>query len=107
MIHKEILTRMLKAHTARYIVVKTKYTDSHIEVLMGSQKDRGRYKWIAESNNESWDNLNKDPEARRSHIDGGDLFPRVFFLADSLINELFTWIQTRDLTITDIEVPKI
>jgi hypothetical protein len=103
---KEVLRHILKIHIARYIVVETKYTAHHIELLSGTCKDRGRYKWIAETKVDAWDNVERDDEARRSHVDGGDLFPRVYFFDDSLCNELFMWLKVRNLAVTDITTPK-
>lgn len=90
----------------RYFVVKTKFTDHHIERT--NYTDRGRWKWIAETNMAAWDAMDKnDEEARRSHIDGGDLFPRLYFNDDCFLKEFNTWLAVRGLDITDIVVPEI
>lgn len=103
--HQDILRAMLTTQQY-YIVVESKFTKHHIEKLMGSCKDRGRWKWIAETNMEAFDTKVDKEEAQRSHIDGGDLFPRVFFKDESLITELFAWFAARDLQVTDITTPK-
>jgi hypothetical protein len=105
--YKEVLKKLLTSQAFYYITVETKYTIHHIERLMGSCKDRGRYKWIAEMKVDCWKSMSKDDEAKRCHIDGGDCFPRLFFTADSMCNELFAWLQMRSLEVTTIESPKI
>jgi len=90
-----------------YIVIDTKYTRLHIERLMGSCSDRGRWKWIAETKTDAYEEHPLSVEASRSHIDGGDMFPRLYFLDDSLCNEIFSWLHKRNLEIIDVRVPKI
>lgn len=102
--HEEILKVLLKKQKI-YIIVKTLFTIHHIEKLLGSVRDRGRWKWIAETDMKAFDK--KDiPESNRSHIDGGDLFPRLYFNDDCFLKEFFSWLKVRDLKITDITVPK-
>lgn len=88
-----------------YIVVKTKFTEHHIERT--TYTDRGKIKWIAETRMEAFDAMRDNEEARTSHIDGGDLFPRLYFHKDSFLKEFFTWLKIRGLTITDITKPPI
>ena len=104
--NEQILKAILSRQVAAYIVVETKYTTHHIERLMPTAKDRGRYKWIAEMKVEAWDDAERSDEARRSHIDAGDLFPRLYFLDDSLCNELFMWLKMRDLEVINITTPR-
>lgn len=105
MTHQEIFKQMLRLQVARYIVIETKYTEHHIERT--NYQDRGRYKWIAETKPNYWENVDKDKEAQRSHVDGADLFPRLYFLDESMVNELFAWLSARGLEVTDIKTPKI
>lgn len=90
-----------------YIVIETKYTMLHIERLMGSCSDRGRWKWIGETKIDAYEERPIWEEASRSHIDGGDMFPRLYFLDDSLCNEIFAWLHKRNLEIIDVRMPKI
>lgn len=104
---EDIFRRLLKSQQM-YIVIDTKFTKLHIERLMGSVRDRGRWKWIAETNLDAYDAMAaKEEEARRSHVDNNDLFPRLFFNDECLIQEVFSWLKVRDLTVTDITTPKI
>ena len=56
-----------------YIVVKTQFTEHHIERT--NYTDRGKIKWFAETRLEAFDAMKDNEEARRSHVDGADLFP--------------------------------
>jgi hypothetical protein len=103
--HKEILMGLLRSQKY-YIVINTKFTINHIEKLSGSVRDRGRWKWISENNLDYYKSLTI-PEAQRSHIDNGDLFPRLYFNNECLVTEFFSWLSVRELTITDITTPKI
>lgn len=103
----EVCAHLMNTHTIFYIVIKTKYTTHHIERLMASCRDRGRWKWIGETNSEAYYESGTNEEARTSHIDGGDLFPRIYFLRDSFINEFREWLNIRNLKITNIEAPKV
>jgi len=87
-----------------YIVVKTKFTIHHIERT--NYTDRGKIKWIGETEFHAFKEMDHDEEARLSHIDGCDLFPRLYFHKDSFLKEFFTWLNIRGLTITDITTPK-
>jgi hypothetical protein len=104
----EVCAHLMKTHTVSYIVIKTKYTTHHLEKLMASQRDRGRWGWIAETNHEAFMEMKsgRNEEARKSHIDGGDLFPRLYFLPASFLNEFREWLDVRGLRITNIEAPK-
>jgi hypothetical protein len=104
--HRECFSLLLKVYVP-YIVVKTKYTTNHIEKLMPTCSDRGRWKWIAETNYDAFDKMRDDEEAQNSHIDGADCFPRFYFRDESLVTELFAWIMRRDLTIIQMETPPI
>lgn len=104
--HEEILEKLLNSQQ-RYFVVETLYTEHHLERLAGTVKDRGRWKWIAESKQSSWNDARENEEARRSHVDGGDLFPRLYFNNECLIKELLSWLEVRNLKITDIRTPKL
>ena len=98
----EIFRSMMKIYTIRYIVIETAHTMHHIERLSLNCKDRGRWKWLAETKKGA---LNG--EDNYSFIDHSDLFPRLYFKDDSLVNEFFAWINERGLKITDIRTPKI
>lgn len=52
--HEEILKVLLKKQKI-YIIVKTLFTIHHIEKLLGSVRDRGRWKWIAETDMKAFD----------------------------------------------------
>ncbi len=107
---QEILNSMLDNCHINYIVVETKYTKHHIEKLMLTNKDRGCFKWIAETKFHDYSNITDEEdikEAERSHIDSEDCFPRYMFLANSMFNELFAWLKARNLKIIDIKSPKI
>lgn len=56
----------------------------YVERIMPSANDRGNFKWFAES---------KDHV--QLTIDGGDLFPRVFFKATTLVEEMYAWAERR------------
>lgn len=91
----------------RYIVVKTKYTTHHLEKLLGSGNDRGTLKWMAETSINDYEKglENKDKEVYSSHIDGADLFPRLYFLTTNFCSEFQCWLSTRNLSIIEIKVP--
>lgn len=82
-----------------YIVVETKYTINHIERTL--YKDRGRIKWIADTKYEAYDVMDNDEEAKRSHIDRHDLFPRLYFSAECFLKEFDLWLSARNLDITE------
>lgn len=110
---KKLLKRLMSSYDVRYITFETKFVIHHIEKLMPTARDRGRWKWIAEMKPAYWDALTEKQskedyeEAQRSHIDDKDLFPRFMFLTESLINELFAWCEVRQTPITEIKTPKI
>ncbi len=106
-VYYAVLKSLMATFSARYIVIKTKYTIHHIERLMPTCKDRGKWKWIAETNTAAFKDMEDYAEARQSLIDNGDLFPRLYFRDDSLMNEISHWMQMRNLIIIDIEAPKI
>ncbi len=101
---------MLQTYSVPYITVETQYTIHYIE-KMSINSDRGRFKWIAEMKSNYWDDITKSDdsgaEARRSHIDGGDLFPRYIFLEENIVSELFEWFKVRRLYVTDIKEGKL
>lgn len=105
--YSEILRNLLLSPSNLYVVARTKYTIHHIEKLTASCKDRGRFKWLAETDMKAWDENIKDDEIRRSHIDSCDYFPRVYFSLDCFLVEFSAWLQMRNLEITDIKVPKL
>lgn len=107
-INLDVIRTMMRQHSVMYIVIETLYTAHHLERLMPTCRDRGRWKWIGESKTEYWEGLEKNvPEARKSHIDRGDMFPRFYFLDSSFINEFQSWLSVRGLEITDVKAPKI
>jgi hypothetical protein len=89
-----------------YILIETKYTRHYIEKFMPTCADRGKWKWIAVNYGINYQD-EIDEEGHRSHIDGSDCFPRLFFQDDSMCNELFAWLQMRDLEIINIKAVKI
>lgn len=103
----EALKIMMETYSVRYIVISTKFTKHHLEKLMGSCSDRGKWKWIGETNYEAFEVMDKDEEARKSHIDHGDMFPRFYFLKSSFIAEFNEWLKARGLVVTDITAPPI
>lgn len=88
---KEItdLYKLMLFSNARYIEVEATSTRHHIEMLMPSVSDRGRYKWIAEGEN----------------VDCADCFPRLYFLQDSFSEEFNAWLAVRNQKIVAINVP--
>lgn len=66
------------------ICIETPHANLYIERLP-NYSDRGRYKWIAESK-----------DNRILTIDGGDMFPRLFFLSESLTAEIKAWTAARN-----------
>ena len=102
----EVFRSMMKIYTIRYIVIETAHTMHHIERLSLNCKDRGRWKWLAETKEGAF-NGDMNGEDKRSFIDHSDLFPRLYFRDESLINEFFEWIKMRDLKITNVKAPKI
>lgn len=105
-LEREILKSLLNRQ--HYIVLETAYTKHHIEKLLFTCKDRGKWKWIAETKPNAWNGINNnDGEAQRSIIDSGDLFPRLFFRTESLITEIFCWLEERKLQVHDIKAPQL
>ncbi len=103
----EALKVMMNLYSVRYITIDTKFTKHHLEKVAGTNSDRGRWKWIGETKMEAFEEMAKDKEAQKSHIDGGDMFPRFYFLNTSFINEFREWLKARDLKITDMEAPQL
>ncbi len=103
----DLIRAMMKTYSIHYIVIHTKFTTHHLEKLMPTCKDRGAWKWIGETKHEAFDEMGRGGEAGLSHIDRGDMFPRLYFLTDSFINEFREWLKCRELEITEIEAPKI
>jgi hypothetical protein len=101
----QVLIDLLNNFNVCYIVVKTKFTTHHIEKLLASCKDRGTIKWIAETETDAWEHMSVNEEARRSHIDGGDIFPRLYFLPTNFVSEFLMWCKVRNLAIQDISAP--
>lgn len=104
----DIFRNMIESKTSSYIVIETANTLHHIERLSTSVADRGRYKWSAEMKASAYVEvaLNLSDEAKRSHIDEADCFPRYFYMEQSLINEVFQFIIVRGLSIINIVAPK-
>ena len=84
-----------------YIVIETKYSFHHIEKT--NYQDRGKIKWVAETKLSYFKDVSHNEEAQRSHIDDADLFPRLYFLPKSFIDEFIAWCEARELTITNIK----
>lgn len=103
----DALKIMMETYSVRYIVISTKFTKHHLEKVAGTNSDRGKWKWIGETNMEAFEAMKNNDEARRSHIDGGDMFPRFYFLKSSFIAEFNEWLKARNLVVTDIEAPQI
>lgn len=88
-----------------YIVIKTTFTTSYLQVLSFTNGDRGRYQWIAESDGASrGEYSNPDSEVHTSSIDNEDCFPRFYFIADNLVTEFMAWCKARKLKIISIKV---
>lgn len=68
----------------RCVVVKTRDYDLFIEKLTPTLADKGTYKFIAESNG-NVEAINHEKE----------IFPRFYFLGESLSNEIFGWLMSR------------
>lgn len=79
-------------HFVRYIVLESKNTRHHLEILSPSCSDRGIYKWIAESK-----------DSRIITVDDHDMFPRYYFLSESLIKEMVEWLKKRN----ELIIPKV
>jgi hypothetical protein len=103
----DLLRAMMKTYSIHYIVIHTKFTTHHLEKLMPTCHDRGKWKWIAETKPEAFEEMDNNEESRKSHVDRNDLFPRLYFLGESFINEFREWLKYRNLEITEIEAPKI
>jgi len=71
----------------RQLLEAGQFTAEFENVLMWIQffptSNRGKYLWSAEG--KSW----------KIKIDGNDMFPRYYFLEDSLVNEINAWIEKR------------
>lgn len=105
---QDVFRAMLDTYSINYIVVKTKFTEHHIERLSAVDKAYGRFKWTVQVDiPEPIFSMQSETEAIRSTVENKDCFPRLFYHADSVSNELFSWIRARDLTITDIRAPKV
>jgi hypothetical protein len=85
---ERVLRNFLLYTTIKYMVVDTKYITHHVEKLLPTCRDRGSVKWIAESNMRYWQEVDTVPESRLSHIDGGDMFPRLYFGEENFCDEL-------------------
>jgi hypothetical protein len=98
--HKQIFEDLLSMNFI-YIIIETKWTIHHIERTTYS--DRGKIKWIAETKSDAYEAMKDDEEARMSSIDHCDLFPRLYFLATSFVNEFGAWLDARGLQPTSIK----
>lgn len=88
--------------TVPYIVIETTWTIHYVERT--TYQDRGRFKWFAQTKPEAFEAMDKgDNEARRSHVDGADLFPRLYFLWQSFEAEFLAWLKARNLHIVSIK----
>jgi len=96
---------LIEAMDINYIVIETDYTVNHFEIVLASCRDRGCFKWIAETKKSAYIDGMKDERARLAHIDYSDCFPRFYFYADSLINEFSRWCAIRKQDIQLIKVP--
>jgi hypothetical protein len=98
-----VIYDMMSLFQQRYLVIHTQYTIHHIERT--TYTNRGRWRWFAESKPEAFEQMEKEGEgeAYRSHIDDCDLFPRLYFLDNSFIEEFRSWLNCRNLKITNIE----
>ena len=81
--------------------METDYTIHYFERLMPTCRDRGRWKWIAETKPEAYGNK----EASHCHIDHQDLFPRLYFSEISLAAEFFEWLKQRSQAIVKVNLP--
>lgn len=98
--------KILDKKSMYYFVIETEFSRHHFEKISHSCKDRGKWKWIAETKLMGCDSPNE--EAIRSHVDPHDCFPRFYFLEESLVNEFLQWLDVRQLKITSfIENPTI
>lgn len=96
------LLALLTRRPVLCVVIKTKATVHYIEKLPPSCKDRGKIKWWAETTFIDIDTGSDYDEAQRSHIDQGDLFPRVYFHTDTFLKEFLTWLTIRKLEIISV-----
>ena len=85
------------------IFIGTEYTHHYIERVMSTCSDRGRWKWFAETNSKYIQDVEKIEAAQVCHIDAADLFPRYYFLDDSLINEIIAWLDVRGQEIIEVK----
>lgn len=95
---------LVKREYSCYLVIKTKHTNHYIERV--TYTDRGKFKWIAETEINAPLN-EKNAEWQRSFIDRQDLFPRLYFVISSLVVEMSAWLDARQLEITSAELVKI
>ena len=104
-IEADLLRKLLNSFHGHYVEIRTPYTLHHIEKISLSQKDRGRFKWHAETTGNTFASMNNnDQEAQKSFIDTCDLFPRLYFFQENLVTEFFMWCRQRNLTIDSIQM---
>lgn len=99
------LKYLVEGFDVYYIIVETDYTINHFEMVLASCRDRGCFKWIAETKKCAYIDGIKDERARLAHIDYSDCFPRFYFYSESLINEFSRWCVIRKQDIQLIKVP--
>jgi hypothetical protein len=103
-LHKlsNLIISLTMGDARQYGIIETNFTIHYIEKIMASAKDRGSFKWFAETKWKPYQEavLEDNPEAFKSHIDGADMFPRVYFLSETLISEMGIWFEIRNLQIT-------
>jgi hypothetical protein len=103
--HHSMMSRLMAENSiVIYFVVHTKFTSHHFE-RMSKLSDRGRWKWIAETNLNMGHDFT-EPECNRSHVDEQDIFPRLYFFSKNLIEEFSEWLERRNLKILDIVIPE-
>lgn len=100
----DVIRTMMHSYSVGYITIETQCTIHHLERLMPTCRDRGRWKWLAETKADIFDSDNE--EWQRSNIDHADCFPRLYFKEDSFLNEFREWLRVREIEITDIKAPK-
>lgn len=101
------LYKIIDTPDNNYFIVETKWTINHFEKLLPSCRDRGKWKWIAETKCTAFNNQDDDPEIQRSFIDHQDMFPRLYFTEECLVNEFLQWLDVRRLPIINVEIKSI
>ncbi len=101
---KNLLYKMFH-ESVSYLEIDTEFTKHYIEKLTLTCRDRGKYRWFAETKKEAWQIITENPQAEKCLIDRHDCFPRLYFLEESCIHELLEWLNVRDEPITKIFSP--